>query len=147
MQLSHISPLFISTHTPQQSPHCITSLQTNLVPIKGFAHEVLHQLCTSGRVLQMALCYLEAICAKVPKVVRKEKMGLGVQVKSLCHMWHPQDTPHSWHCYVLLWLLCTQTSNFHVWLLNWQNHHSTITICNYNPRICPQHNHLTSPLC
>jgi hypothetical protein len=76
-------PSIISTHIPPQSPHCIASLQTNLVSIKGFVHEVLHRLCTSGSILLMAPCYLVAICSKVPKVVRKEKMGLGVQVKYL----------------------------------------------------------------
>jgi PHO85 cyclin-5 len=27
----------------------------------------------------MALCYLEAICTKIPKLIKKEKMGNGVQ--------------------------------------------------------------------
>ena len=62
------------------------SSQTNLMPIKGFIHEVLH---------------------KLP------------------HM-------HPWHCYALLWLLFTQTSNFPLLLSNRQKHHSTITIFNYH---------------
>ena len=49
----------------------------------------------------MALCYLEAICAKVPELLGKEKMELVVQMKPLCHMWHPQDTPHA--SMMLLW--------------------------------------------
>jgi hypothetical protein len=31
--ISHLPSIYI--YTPQQSPHCITSLQTNLMPIKG----------------------------------------------------------------------------------------------------------------
>jgi hypothetical protein len=77
-QPSPISPSFIPTHAPHQADHCIAS-QTNLVPIKGFVHEVLRRSRTSGSVLQTALCYLEAIRAKVPELVEKEKMGEGVQ--------------------------------------------------------------------
>jgi len=66
------------THAPQQLDHC-TASQTNLVPIKGFVHEVLRRSRTSGSVLQTALCYLEAIRSKVPELVEKEKMGDGVQ--------------------------------------------------------------------
>jgi hypothetical protein len=94
-QPSPVSPLLIWTHIPQQSPHCITSLQTNLVPIMGFIHKVCCQSCIYGSIIQMALCYLEAICAKVPELLGKEKMELVVQMKPLCHMWHPQDTPHA----------------------------------------------------
>jgi hypothetical protein len=66
------------THAPHQADHCIAS-QTNLVPIKGFVHEVLRRSRTFGSVLQTALCYLKAICAKVPKLIEKDKMGEGVQ--------------------------------------------------------------------
>src|ERR1700677_4745396 len=59
----------MSTHATQQPDHHINSSQTNLVLIKCFMHEV----------LQMALCYLEAIHSKVPDLVQKEKMGEGVQ--------------------------------------------------------------------
>src|ERR1700683_953827 len=75
-QLSPTSPPFMSTHATQQPNHCIDSSQTNVVLIKGFVHKVLHQLHTSGSVLQMTLCYLEAICSKVPDLVQKEKMGV-----------------------------------------------------------------------
>ncbi|KAJ7770703.1 hypothetical protein B0H16DRAFT_1715357 [Mycena metata] len=51
--------------------------RTNLVPIKGFVHEVLRRSRTSGSVLQMALCYLEAIRPKVPELIRKEQSGEG----------------------------------------------------------------------
>jgi hypothetical protein len=37
------------------------------VLIKGFVHEI----------LQVALCYLEAIHSKVPDLIQKEKMGEG----------------------------------------------------------------------
>jgi len=36
-----------------------------------------HRSCTSGSVLQTALWYLEAIHAKVPELVEKEKTGDG----------------------------------------------------------------------
>jgi hypothetical protein len=48
---------------------------------------------------------------------------------------------HSW-CHMLLF---TQTTNFLLLLLNWQKHHSTITIFNYNPSFHPQCNCLTFP--
>ena len=69
----------MSTHATQQPNHCIDSSQTNLVLIKGFMHEVLHQLHTSGSVLQMTLCYLETIHNKVPDLGQKERMGEEVQ--------------------------------------------------------------------
>lgn len=76
---SPTTPPLVSTHTPQQSDRCVTGSQTNLVPIKGFVHEVLRRSRTSGSVLQTALCYLEAIRSKVPELVEQEKMGNGVQ--------------------------------------------------------------------
>ncbi|KAJ7163598.1 hypothetical protein C8R43DRAFT_287568 [Mycena crocata] len=51
--------------------------RSNLVPIKGFVHEVLRRSKTSGSVLQTALCYLEAIRPKVPELIRKEQSGEG----------------------------------------------------------------------
>ena len=45
----------------------------NLIPIKGFVHEVLRRSRTSTGVLQTALCYLEAVRSKVPELLRKEK--------------------------------------------------------------------------
>jgi hypothetical protein len=51
----------------------------NVLPIKGFVHEVLRRSRTSGCVLQTALCYLEAIRNKVPDIARQEKEGRGVQ--------------------------------------------------------------------
>ncbi|KAI0348898.1 hypothetical protein OH77DRAFT_1432531 [Trametes cingulata] len=46
---------------------------SNLIPIRGFVHEVLCRSRTSTGVLQTALCYLEAVHAKVPELLRKEK--------------------------------------------------------------------------
>lgn len=46
---------------------------SNLIPIKGFVHEVLRRSRTSTGVLQTALCYLEAVRAKVPELLRQEK--------------------------------------------------------------------------
>ncbi|KAF8070645.1 hypothetical protein FPV67DRAFT_1033891 [Lyophyllum atratum] len=53
--------------------------RSNLVPIKAFVHEVLRRSRTSGCVLQTALCYLEAIRAKVPELVQQEHSGDGVK--------------------------------------------------------------------
>jgi hypothetical protein len=95
----------------------------------------------------MALCYLEAICVKVPELVGMEKVGLGVQVKPLCHMWHPQDTPHAF-----MTLLRANGAAVHsnkqppCLITKSAKTHSTITKRNHNPQFCPQHNHLTSPL-
>ena len=47
--------------------------------IKGVLYTKCYSCCTHRGILQMALCYLEAIHAQVPKLVRKEKMGLGAQ--------------------------------------------------------------------
>ncbi|KAJ8487423.1 hypothetical protein ONZ51_g4192 [Trametes cubensis] len=50
-----------------------SSESSNLIPIKGFVHEVLRRSRTSTGVLQTALCYLEAVRSKVPELLRKEK--------------------------------------------------------------------------
>ncbi|KAF7983636.1 hypothetical protein HWV62_20576 [Athelia sp. TMB] len=50
-----------------------------LVPLKGFVHEVLRHSRTSGTVLQTALCYLEAIRTKVPELMEREKSGMDIQ--------------------------------------------------------------------
>ncbi|KAF8894059.1 hypothetical protein BD779DRAFT_1754040 [Infundibulicybe gibba] len=55
--------------------------KSNLVPLRGFVHEVLRRSRTSGSVLQTALCYLEAIRPKVPELVRIQKSGHGVQME------------------------------------------------------------------
>ncbi|KAK6964708.1 hypothetical protein R3P38DRAFT_3300419 [Favolaschia claudopus] len=80
------SPLSSST-TLDDSRADATALQndqdlgnrSNLVPIKGFVHEVLRRSRTSGAVLQTALCYLEAIRPKVPELllIVKERSGQG----------------------------------------------------------------------
>ncbi|OSD06879.1 hypothetical protein PYCCODRAFT_1431072 [Trametes coccinea BRFM310] len=46
---------------------------SNLIPIRGFVHEVLRRSRTSTGVLQTALCYLEAVRSRVPELLRKEK--------------------------------------------------------------------------
>ena len=71
-------PGFASTQTANAKATPSAQQNTNLVPIKGFVHEVLRRSRTSGSVLQTALCYLEAIRAKVPELVQKEKSGEGV---------------------------------------------------------------------
>ncbi|KAG1762610.1 hypothetical protein EDD22DRAFT_565028 [Suillus occidentalis] len=56
-------------------------LHCDIMPMKGFVHEVLHCSRTSGSVLQIVLCYLDAICAKVPELVSQEKGCLGPLAK------------------------------------------------------------------
>ncbi|KAE9411244.1 hypothetical protein BT96DRAFT_983016 [Gymnopus androsaceus JB14] len=43
---------------------------SNLVPMKGFVHEVLRRSRTSGSVLQTALCYLEAIRPRISELIQ-----------------------------------------------------------------------------
>ncbi|KAI0706833.1 hypothetical protein C8T65DRAFT_740536 [Cerioporus squamosus] len=89
-----LSTLFAHGNTQLPSPVSPTSCQTpsppgdrcesysqapegsggsNLIPIKGFVHEVLRRSRTSTGVLQTALCYLEAVRSKVPELLRSEK--------------------------------------------------------------------------
>lgn len=86
---SPISPTTQSSPTPapcipnpysMQSPETLLTpdsrdqaLRCDIAPMKGFVHEVLRRSRTSGTVLQTALCYLEAIRAKVPELVSQEK--------------------------------------------------------------------------
>ncbi|KAG2148453.1 hypothetical protein BD769DRAFT_1412188 [Suillus cothurnatus] len=65
-----------SLHSPKIPLTPGSSDQTSrcdVAPMKGFVHEVLRRSRTSGSVLQTALCYLEAIRAKVPELVSQEK--------------------------------------------------------------------------
>jgi PHO85 cyclin-5 len=45
---------------------------SNLVPMKGFVHEVLRRSRTSGSVLQTALCYLEAIRPRISEIAQAD---------------------------------------------------------------------------
>jgi len=66
------SPKLPSTRSSNnQTPRC------DIVPMKGFFHEVLRRSRTSGSVLQTALGFLEAIRAKVPELITQEKEQLG----------------------------------------------------------------------
>jgi hypothetical protein len=51
--------------------------QSSQAHIKGFIPEVLWHLRSSGTVLQTALCYLEAIQSKVPKLLSLESKVKG----------------------------------------------------------------------
>ncbi|KAF7973288.1 hypothetical protein HWV62_15663 [Athelia sp. TMB] len=76
------SPITPSHPSPESSSFPATPEHfqpPQLVPLKGFVHEVLRRSRTSGTVLQTALCYLEAIRVKVPELVEKEKNCTGVQ--------------------------------------------------------------------
>ncbi|KAJ3765484.1 hypothetical protein FB446DRAFT_655244 [Lentinula raphanica] len=47
---------------------------SNLLPMKGFVHEVLRRSRTSGRVLQIALCYLEAVRPRIPEIAQSDNL-------------------------------------------------------------------------
>ncbi|KAI6046038.1 hypothetical protein EDC04DRAFT_3103617 [Pisolithus marmoratus] len=49
------------------------SFRCDATSMRGFVQEVLRRSRTSGSVLQTALCYLEAVRAKVPEIVRHEQ--------------------------------------------------------------------------
>lgn len=49
------------------------------VPLRGFVQEILRRSKTSAGVLQTALCYIEAMRAKIPELVLQEKLGFGSQ--------------------------------------------------------------------
>lgn len=63
-------------HSPEVCT--VQAQRCDVASTKGFVHEILRRSRTSGSVLQTALCYLEAIRAKVPELVRREKLGFGV---------------------------------------------------------------------
>ena len=86
--------------------------RSNLVPIRGFVHEVLRRSRTSGTVLQTALCYLEAIRSKVPNLVRREQSGNGSRGETDladCIL-VVADTPESEKDSLLDILACTDTA-------------------------------------
>ncbi|KAF9070130.1 hypothetical protein BDP27DRAFT_1292930, partial [Rhodocollybia butyracea] len=49
---------------------------SNLMPMKGFVHEVLRRSRTSGSVLQTALCYLEAIRPRISELAQSGEAPL-----------------------------------------------------------------------
>jgi len=64
-----------SSSTPL--PSCLSAKTTNTtLPLKIFVHEVLKRSQTSGSILQTALCYLEAVCSKIPDISHDEKHGI-----------------------------------------------------------------------
>lgn len=68
-----------ATASTSQEPEP-TSRQSQLLPIKGFVHEVLRRSRTSAGVLQTALCYLQAVRMKVPDLVRKQSQCDGTEL-------------------------------------------------------------------
>jgi len=70
-----VLPLPPSTTSAPQDISDDSDSRDNLVPIKGFVHEVLRRSRTSGCVLQTALCYLEAVRPKIPQIAQLEKSG------------------------------------------------------------------------
>jgi PHO85 cyclin-5 len=81
LALNRLSPSQPSLPT---APVLIQSTGTSeaealLVPVRGFVHAVLKRSRTSGGVLQIALCYLEAIRPKLAELIRQENEGTGVR--------------------------------------------------------------------
>lgn len=62
-----------SPTSPAAQSTC-TSQSSAPVPIKPFVHEVLRRSRTSTSVLQIALCYVEAIRSKIPGLVHKHQV-------------------------------------------------------------------------
>ena len=50
---------------PTSRPPCVAAATAQLIPIRGFVHEVLRHSRTSTGVLEMAQCYLKAVRVKV----------------------------------------------------------------------------------
>jgi hypothetical protein len=78
---SHHSPPS-SSHSPptdsisnNQNNVLNVNVRNNLIPLRGFVHKVFRQSRTSSSVFQMVLCYLEAICSKVPELVQRQRDG------------------------------------------------------------------------
>ena len=78
---SPITPSRSPLSLPLQPPSESAMFRSNLVPIRGFVHEVLRRSRTSGAVLQIALCYLEAIRSKVPACLQRERDGTGARTE------------------------------------------------------------------
>jgi hypothetical protein len=58
--------------------------------------------------MQMALCYLEAICTKIPELVEKEKIGDGVQGEpDLSPCFHPDSL---FYMYFLISTILSQST-------------------------------------
>lgn len=56
-------------------PPTVQPSKCDLASMRGFVQEVLRRSRTSGSVLQTALCYVEAIRAKIPELICREKEG------------------------------------------------------------------------
>jgi hypothetical protein len=79
-QFTHLPLCVDSTNTasPSHDQGCNrpTDPSSNMATMKCFIHEVLRRSRTSGCILQTALCYLEAIRAKVPELLEEERAGI-----------------------------------------------------------------------
>ncbi|TCD71256.1 hypothetical protein EIP91_011734 [Steccherinum ochraceum] len=73
-QPSPFCPSASSYPTSRSSSLDRTPRSRQLLPLKGFVHEVLRRSRTSTGVLQTALCYLEAVRGKIPELLRKESI-------------------------------------------------------------------------
>ena len=67
------SPISTSPISPTAQIAAASCRTSQVVPIRGFVHEVLRRSRTSTSVLQTALCYLEAVRSKVPDQIAREK--------------------------------------------------------------------------
>ncbi|KAI0766478.1 hypothetical protein BC629DRAFT_1538024 [Irpex lacteus] len=67
------SPISTSPISPTAQIAAASCRTSQVVPIRGFVHEVLRRSRTSTSVLQTALCYLEAVRIKVPELIAREK--------------------------------------------------------------------------
>ena len=75
-------PSFVSAHASDTKATPSTQPNTNLAPIKGFTHKVLHRSHTSSSVLQTALCYMEAVHAQVPELIKMDNKSTVSQISA-----------------------------------------------------------------
>jgi hypothetical protein len=77
--LTAAGSLHILAANAPQVPIASEQAQGNTAPLKTFVHEVLHCSRTSCSVLQTSLCYIEALCTRIPELIHQEQTGEGMR--------------------------------------------------------------------
>jgi hypothetical protein len=78
-RLNRLQFPLLSYNLIRRTFHCHCQFTYESRPNQRIRPRSTSSICTSGSVLQTALCYLKAIHAKVPELVEREKTGDGVQ--------------------------------------------------------------------
>lgn len=75
--IAFVGPTKCAPSSSTLLPLCLSAKTTNsMVPLKIFVHKVLKRSQTSRSILQIALCYLEVVCSKIPDISHFEKHGI-----------------------------------------------------------------------